>query len=256
MTLSFNKYQGTGNDFIVIDNRENLFSMTISLIKELCNRKLGIGADGVIVIHSHSKTDYYMEYFNADGSQSLCGNGSMCGFVFAKSLGIVQDSAIFSTTDGMHHIKEKNDMIYFQLADVAKVLQKKNNEWYINTGSPHHICRVENVDNINVLKEGSKIRYSAEYHDQNGANVNFIQLLKNKIKIRTYERGVENETLSCGTGAIAAALLASQFNYLSPVNIETLGGVLTVHFEKKEEKFTNIWLSGKVKRVFEGKISI
>jgi len=256
MKLPFTKYQGTGNDFILIDDRGQKFPHDIRLIKNLCDRRFGIGADGLILIQNHPELDYHMTYFNSDGSQSLCGNGSRCGFAFAQSLGIANKEAAFETTDGIHKIKEENGNIHFQLFDIKEIKKLNDREWYINTGSPHHIVLSESLENTDIVGDGRKIRNRTEYSSQNGTNVNFAQLLQDQVKIRTYERGVEDETLSCGTGATAVGIMAGNLGYKSPVRIQTQGGTLSVSFKKEGDKFTNIWLAGPAKKVFEGSVTI
>jgi len=256
MEVTFHKYQGTGNDFILIDDRAEEFPVSDSLVKSLCDRKYGIGADGLILIQHDQSLDYRMVYFNSDGSQSLCGNGSRCGFAFARKLGLAGDHATFETTDGIHQIKLQNELIHFQLFDVSEQSRVSEKEWYIETGSPHHIVLSDEFDQLDVKKDGSSIRYSNTYSGQNGTNVNFAQLLPDKVKIRTYERGVEDETLSCGTGATAVGLLAGTLGYESPVSIETEGGNLKIFFQKNKDKFTDIWLAGPAVEVFAGSISI
>ena len=256
MRIPFHKYQGTGNDFILIDDRGEVFPQQSDSIEKLCDRKFGIGADGLILIQNHQELDYRMVYFNADGSQSLCGNGSRCGFAFAQSLNMIGSKATFETTDGVHEIKEENELIHFQLFDVKGLSKITDQEWYLHTGSPHFIRVVDNVHTEDVVSEGRKIRNSPDYSRQNGTNVNFAQLLQDRVKIRTYERGVENETLSCGTGATAVGLLAGKLGYKSPVKIETEGGELIISFKQNNDHFTDIWLAGPAKKVFEGSIEI
>ncbi|MEQ6167032.1 MULTISPECIES: diaminopimelate epimerase [unclassified Ekhidna] len=256
MKLHFSKYQGTGNDFILIDDREETFPVNTGLVEKLCDRRFGIGADGLILIQNHPDLNYRMVYFNSDGSQSLCGNGSRCGFAFAQSLGVVDKSATFETTDGVHEIKEQDDLIHFQLFDVEEVKKLNDQEWYINTGSPHHIVISDNVENEDIVTKGRHIRNQQAYSSQNGTNVNFAQLLHNEVRIRTYERGVEDETLSCGTGATAVGIMAGYLGFESPVQIQTQGGMLCVSFQKEGDKFTNIWLAGPAKKVFEGSVTI
>ncbi|WP_421763296.1 diaminopimelate epimerase [Ekhidna sp.] len=256
MELHFSKYQGTGNDFILIDDRDQSFPQKIDLIQKLCDRKFGIGADGLILIQDHPNLDYRMIYFNSDGSQSLCGNGSRCGFSFAQTLKLVSDSATFETTDGIHQIRQDGKLVHFQLFDVSQLNQINDKEWYINTGSPHHIVIVENLNDTDIVSEGRRIRNLTTYSSQNGTNVNFAQLLQSKVKIRTYERGVEDETLSCGTGATAVGLMAGELGYKSPVQIETEGGNLEVHFKKVADGYTDIWLAGPAEKVFEGSVTI
>lgn len=256
MKLNFSKYQGTGNDFILIDDRNEVFPQDSNIIEKLCGRRFGIGADGLILIQNHPELDYKMIYFNSDGSQSLCGNGSRCGFAFAQSLGMVSSNATFETTDGTHQIKQENDIIHFQLFDISQFDELNSKEWYINTGSPHHIVISENVDDLEIVSVGRKIRNLPSYSSQNGTNVNFAQLLQDRVKIRTYERGVEDETLSCGTGATAVGLMAGKLGYKSPVNIQTMGGELSVFFQQNRDTFTDIWLAGPAKKVFEGSVTI
>lgn len=254
--IQFHKYQGTGNDFIMIDDRSESFPSTPVLIQRLCDRKFGVGADGLILIQNHLEYDYRMVYFNSDGSQSLCGNGSRCGFAFAHSLGMVKGKATFETTDGVHKIEQQGEKIYFQLFDAPLPKKINEKEWYLDTGSPHHIKLSENVQHEDIVSQGREIRYSTTYSSQNGTNVNFAQLLPGKVKMRTYERGVENETLSCGTGATAVGLLAGTLGMDSPVFIETEGGNLSVSFKRNTDNFTNVWLAGPASKVFEGTVEI
>lgn len=256
MELNFTKYQGTGNDFILIDDRMEKFPVGNHLIKMLCDRRFGIGADGLILIQNHTDLDYRMIYFNSDGSQSLCGNGSRCGFAFARSLEIVKEHATFETTDGIHQIKLENNKIHFQLFDVEHLERINDEEWFVNTGSPHHIVISPDVQNDDIVSKGRKIRNLSTYSRHNGTNVNFAQLLQDKIKIRTYERGVEDETLSCGTGATAVGVMAGKLGFKSPVVIQTLGGELSISFKQDGNKFTEIWLAGPAEKVFEGSVTI
>lgn len=256
MVLNFSKYQGTGNDFVIIDNRQGLFPKNEQNVIKLCDRKFGIGADGLILIENHPDLDYRMVYFNSDGTQSLCGNGSRCGFAFAKSLGMVNDSGRFETTDGTHGIKVENGIIHFGFSSIENEIKEVGNDKYINTGSPHYVRMVNDVDAVDVCAEGKQIRNLAVYSSQNGTNVNFAQLLPEGVKMRTYERGVEDETLSCGTGATAVALVASRHGLKSPVKLETRGGTLSVSFDHKNGTFENIWLAGAAEKVFEGTVTI
>ena len=256
MELHFTKYQGTGNDFILVDDRNETFPVSDQLVQRLCDRRFGIGADGLILIQDHPDLDYRMIYFNSDGSQSLCGNGSRCGFAFAKSLGMVNSKATFETTDGRHEIKLEDGKIQFQLVNVEEVIQINDKEWYINTGSPHHIIISEEVEGVDIVRKGRGIRNSPTYSSQNGTNVNFAQLLQDKVKIRTYERGVEDETLSCGTGATAVGIVAGKLGLTSPISIQTMGGELNVFFQQNGDSFTNIWLAGPAEKVFEGSVTI
>ncbi len=256
MKISFHKYQGTGNDFVMIDDRSGSFPISdTALISHLCDRKMGIGADGVILVQNHASLDFKMVYFNPDGSQSLCGNGSRCAVAFAKSLELIGEKCTFETTDGIHDAYFEGDIVHFHLHDV-KMTTRKGDDWFINTGSPHHIELTGNLNDIDIIKEGSTIRYSEEYKPA-GTNVNFVALAKDHISVRTYERGVEGETLSCGTGVTACALAASFMNYSSPVTVKTKGGKLSVSFTQTEdESFENIYLAGPAKKVFEGAVEV
>lgn len=256
MTIAFHKYQGTGNDFVMIDDREMQFpEENRELIGYLCDRKMGIGADGVILIQPHPTLDFRMVYFNPDGSRSLCGNGSRCAIAFAQALGIIDTRTTFETTDGVHDAYITDDTFHFHLFDVKSVA-RIDTDFFINTGSPHHIRLVADVSATDVVKVGRKIRYSDAYAPA-GTNVNFLQKQENGIRVRTYERGVEDETLSCGTGVTACALAAHFLGYQSPVAIQTQGGNLTVSFTAGADgSFTNVYLSGPAKKVFEGQIEV
>ncbi len=262
-TINFHKYQGTGNDFIMIDNRSHIFSLENSscknieaLVSKLCHQKFGIGADGLILIQSHEDYDFEMVYYNADGSQSMCGNGSRCAVHFASYLGIVQKNTTFLAIDGAHNAFIEGGLIHLKMNDVTEVKNVNGNP-FIDTGSPHIIRYVDDIDTYPVFDEGKKIRNSEAFKIK-GTNVNFVQLHdQNKISVRTYERGVENETLSCGTGVTAVSLAVSSKDMASPITIKTLGGTLKVSFEKvNEQTFREIYLIGPAGMVFEGKVKI
>ncbi|WP_258105354.1 diaminopimelate epimerase [Marinoscillum sp. MHG1-6] len=256
VTIQFHKYQGTGNDFVMIDDRSGNFPLgNKKVISFLCDRKMGVGADGVILIQNHPDLDFKMVYYNPDGSESLCGNGSRCAIAFAKALGIIGDSTSFETTDGVHDAYFDGEIVHFHLHDVMGTNQL-GEDWFINTGSPHHMVFVDDVMGIDIIAEGQKIRYSDNYAPA-GTNVNFVEKAGDGIKVRTYERGVENETLSCGTGVTACALASSFLGYESPVQIHAQGGELSVSFNKKDDQtFDNIYLAGPAKKVFEGRITL
>jgi len=256
MGINFYKYQGTGNDFVMIDNRSKIIPHKTKLISQLCDRHFGIGADGMILIENHDDLDFEMIYFNADGSQSLCGNGSRCAMSFANFLGIVGDKAQFQTIDGVLKADIDGDQIQVKMKDQGTP-ENHDSFCFLNNGSPHHMEFVRSVKDVNVFDKGRKVRYSEQY-TPDGTNVNFIEILSNNsIFVRTYERGVENETLSCGTGVVASALAASSKGLVSPISIKTKGGNLQVRFEKtKESTFENIWLIGPARQVYQGIIQI
>jgi diaminopimelate epimerase len=257
MEISFYKYQGTGNDFVMIDDRADIFpDRDLSLIQRLCDRQFGIGADGLILIRDTEDHDFEMVYFNADGSQSMCGNGARCAVEFARFLGIIDQKTNFLAIDGGHQAVVAGDWIELEMRPVLS-LANAGRDYFVNTGSPHHVRFVENVSDYPVFEEGKKIRNSSVYAPK-GTNVNFVTPLgKDEIHVRTYERGVENETLSCGTGVTACALVYGHQNELQEVKIHTPGGNLKVRFtESADGSFQDIWLVGPAEQVFEGKIEI
>lgn len=255
--MNFFKYQGTGNDFVFIDNRNNAFPQNDkNLIARLCDRRFGIGADGVVLIQKHDACDFEMIYFNPDSSQSFCGNASRCAVHFAAHLGVIRSEGRFQAIDGVHHAFIKDGLVHVKMSDVLSI-ERINHHFFINTGSPHLVYFVNNLDDVDVYMEGRLIRYNDVYR-KTGVNVNFVQLMAdNHIYVRTYERGVENETLSCGTGVTASALAASFKNYQSPVKVKTRGGQLQVAFNKHSDShFDDIYLIGPAVQVFRGEFEV
>jgi len=241
----------------MIDNRDNIFDVdNIELITRLCDRRFGIGSDGIILIEEDPELDFKMNFYNPDGSQSLCGNGSRCAVKFARSLGLIKNEAKFSAFDGVHLATLHDDLVSIRMRDVGSVIQMHNG-YFMNTGSPHFVQFVARLDKYNVFKEGRKIRYGGLFGTA-GTNVNFVEPMNgNAIYVRTFERGVENETLSCGTGVTASALASSYEDRNSPVQIITRGGKLKVDFKKSgANSFSDIYLTGPAQRVFEGTISV
>lgn len=255
MNLHFSKYHGTGNDFILIDNRTNIFPKESAIIQHLCNSKFGIGSDGLILIEEHPTLDYRMIFFNPDGSESFCGNGSRCGFVFAQTLNIATEKGTFEAVDGFHKAEQLGENVQISVLDVDAI-QNRGKDYFLIVGSPHHVKIVEDLDKIDVVSMGRAIRYSKPYADKKGTNVNFAQLFPDQVLVRTYERGVENETLSCGTGVTAVALVAGQLGYNAPIQIKSAGGKLRVEFTQNEWGFQNIWLIGPVEFVFSGTVKV
>lgn len=256
MQLKFYKYQGTGNDFVMIDDRENRHHLSAQQIQQLCNRRFGIGADGVILIRNHEKMDFEMVYYNSDGSQSFCGNGSRCALAFAEFLGIYEHQANFVAIDGEHTGKSENQLYYTKMGDVSDVEIGKD-YMFINTGSPHYIIWKEELSALNIINEAHSIRYNERFKAK-GTNVNFVKELPEGVQVRTYERGVEDETLSCGTGVTAVTLAqAVKHNWKDSVlKIKVEGGELNVSFEREGNFFKNIWLIGPAEFVFEGTINL
>ena len=263
----FYKYHGTGNDFILVDNRQmQLPRQNALLYSTWCNRRFGIGADGVILLQNHTQGDFEMVYYNADGNEgSMCGNGGRCVVAFAHQLGIIQQHTHFWAADGWHKasIDANSQHVSLKMNDV-KQLTNHHNAYILDTGSPHYVAIVPSLAEINVTEQGKKIRYSPTFADK-GINVNFIETYQpNRFLIATYERGVEDETYSCGTGTVAAAIVvALQTPTVNKPHLyaKTKGGDLQVSFEipndvNSQYIATNIWLHGSATRVFEGEIVV
>jgi diaminopimelate epimerase len=258
MALSFYKYHGTGNDFIIIDNRDGNLELTTAQVKRLCDRRFGIGADGLMMLQQLPGYDFEMVYFNADGREaSMCGNGGRCLTKFAYDMGIHKDRFRFLAVDGDHEaIITQNGWINLKMKDVDGI-EEHHGDAVLDTGSPHYVKAVENVMDLDVYREGKEIRYSREY-EKNGINVNFVENEDRRIIVRTYERGVEDETYSCGTGVTAAALVfAHNDNGFNRIEVQTKGGHLAVEFDKvMEHRFENIWLCGPATFVYKGEIVV
>jgi diaminopimelate epimerase len=255
MDIPFEKYHGTGNDFVLIDNRSGFFPVNdVLLIKKLCNRHFGVGSDGLILIEPGVGTHFFMNFFNPDASQSFCGNGSRCAVRFAKALGIFDDECVFGAIDGEHSAVLNSDhSVRVRMRDVIQILDI-DGDAFIDTGSPHYLVMSHNVNELDLLADARKIRYSPAYAEH-GVNVNFVEVLtEGHIRMRTYERGVEDETLSCGTGVTAAALFyARKTGFSGEVKVATRGGELRVKSDLQEGGgYSNIWLIGPAEPVFTG----
>ena len=255
--MKFYKYQGAGNDFVMIDNRDLKLSKSDNkLIEKLCDRRFGIGGDGLIFIQNHPDYDFEMVYFNADGfGSSMCGNGGRCAVAFAKKLGIINTKTRFLAIDGEHEATiEKDDWVELKMSDVD-VVEINDNHFVLNTGSPHYVTFVKDLDEIDVFNQGRAIRYNDRFNEK-GINVNFVENVENGISVATYERGVEDETLACGTGVTACAIANWIKNKtLTNIPIKAKGGDLSVRFEPNENnQFKNIWLCGGATYVFKGEI--
>ncbi|MEC5158204.1 diaminopimelate epimerase [Chryseobacterium sp. MP_3.2] len=255
-TIEFFKYQGTGNDFVMIDNRDMQFPKNKEIIEKLCDRRFGIGGDGLILLENQDGFDFKMVYFNSDGNEStMCGNGGRCIVAFAHFLDVFEDKTTFEAIDGKHEAEIHNGIIKLKMIDVD-IIKNVENDFELNTGSPHYVTFVEMLKDFKVFDNGNKIRNSASYC-QEGINVNFVEeISEDEISIRTYERGVEDETFSCGTGATASALVFSKDKNLPAVKVKVLGGNLKVYAEQNGETFKNIWLEGPAKQVFKGKFNL
>ncbi len=259
MKIHFYKYQGAGNDFIMVDNRDLSFPKTnTQLINKLCDRRFGIGADGLILLEPSENEDFTMVYFNADGNEgSMCGNGGRCIVAFAKQLAVINNKTTFNAVDGLHFASIENEIVSLKMIDVTDI-EVSDTHAFLNTGSPHHVSFTEEISDLNVKEVGAKIRYGAPYFET-GTNVNFVEkTATDSFKVRTYERGVEDETLACGTGVTAVAIAAHNSNKTSDtsIKIEVLGGNLEVSFEKIKNTYTNVFLKGPAQFVFEGNITL
>ncbi len=262
MNIIFYKYQGTGNDFIIIDNRNGQFdSNNHQVVSFLCDRRFGIGADGLMLLEENDKLAFTMRYFNRDGKEAtMCGNGGRCIAAFAVHTGAVKSSEKFEfmAIDGVHEAKYSKEAVSLKMTEVDEIVTKFQ-YLFLDTGSPHYVTFVEDNSRIDVVKEGSRVRYSKEFEDIGGTNVNFVQQIdESSIKMRTYERGVENETLSCGTGAVASAIsTAIKQGFGEKFNVQVPGGELQVEFNMDGKMHpSNIWLTGPAQFVFKGEIII
>ncbi len=265
MKLTFYKYQGAGNDFILIDNRNNEIQLSDESVARLCDRHFGIGADGLMLLGAAPHADFSMRYYNSDGREStMCGNGGRCITAFAAHLGIARNEYKFLAIDGLHvsqlvQSSDRENMVRLQMNDVNDI-EQYGSDYFLNTGSPHVVRFVADVQTMDVFAEGRAVRYS-ELYQPGGANVNFVQRDGNKLYVRTYERGVENETLACGTGATASAIATtmaedSRSYGVFSWDITTPGGMLNVVFSRHGNNFTNVFLTGPAVQVFKGEICL
>ncbi|PKQ44847.1 diaminopimelate epimerase [Confluentibacter flavum] len=257
MQQVFYKYQGTGNDFVMIDNRQQTFNkQDTKRIAFLCDRRFGIGADGLILLENHPDLDFKMVYYNADGNESsMCGNGGRCLVAFAKHLGVITENAVFEAIDGLHHAVVDGDIIRLQMQDV-NTIEKHSKHVFLNTGSPHHVQFEEQIEDFDIKTKGATIRYGEPYNEA-GSNVNFVKKISNQIfAVRTYERGVEDETLSCGTGVTAVALAMHALNETDKnlITLQVQGGELQVSFDVENGIYKNVWLIGPATFVYKGSI--
>ncbi|WP_295984887.1 diaminopimelate epimerase [uncultured Algibacter sp.] len=257
MKQTFYKYQGTGNDFVMIDNRQHVFDKNnTERVKFLCDRRFGIGADGLILLEDHPEYDFKMVYYNADGNESsMCGNGGRCLVAFAKQLGVISNKAVFEATDGVHHASIDGEIVKLQMLDVDTI-EKYENHVFLNTGSPHHVQFEIQIEDFDIKSKGATIRYGEPYNTA-GSNVNFVKKQSDTtFRVRTYERGVEGETLSCGTGVTAVAIAMHYIGETQEkhviLNVE--GGELEVCFDFENDTYNNVWLIGSATFVYKGSI--
>lgn len=255
MNLPFYKYQGTGNDFVMIDNRDLHFNQdNAKLINRLCDRRFGVGADGLILLNPSDTYDFTMVYYNADGNEStMCGNGGRCLVAFAHDIGVIKSQTTFDAVDGLHNATIKDGLVDLQMIDVTDITI--NDDYaFLNTGSPHHVQLVENIGEFDVFNQGKSIRYGAPYFKE-GTNVNFAEAIdSNTFRVRTYERGVEDETLACGTGvtAVAIAMFEQNITQSNQIKLFVEGGELEVSFQKNKNTYEQVFLKGPAKYVFQG----
>jgi diaminopimelate epimerase len=257
--MEFYKYQGTGNDFIIIDNRKNQIELSKDQIKKVCDRRFGIGADGLMLLQLKDPYDFEMIYFNADGNESsMCGNGGRCLVQFAHDIGIKKQEYFFIAIDGDHSALINDDgWVHLKMKDV-KSIKTIGQHYLLDTGSPHYVVYENEVLEVKVYEKGKQIRYSEPFKEE-GVNVNFVQVMDNdSIYVRTYERGVEDETLSCGTGVTAAAIVSAHNERgFNAVEVRTLGGKLRVEFDRiDEDHYENVWLCGPATFVFKGEAEV
>lgn len=258
MNITFYKYQGTGNDFILIDNRHyQLPQNDTETVAHLCDRKFGVGADGLIFLENDESSDFRMVYYNADGNQStMCGNGGRCIVAFAKFLGVIESKCSFNAIDGLHYATINDDYVELQMQDVSDI-QRYANHLFLDTGSPHHVQMESDLDDLDIKNKGANIRYG-ELYGKAGSNVNFVNKLDDShFRVRTYERGVEDETLSCGTGVTAVAIAMNYQGNTSAesITLESEGGPLQVSFERDGDTYKKVFLKGPAVQVFKGEVN-
>lgn len=256
MNIEFTKYQGAGNDFVIIDDRKEIFDVNNnSMVKTICERRYGVGADGLILLRDHLQHDFEMVYFNADGFLgSMCGNGGRCIVDFAKSLSIFDKDCSFLAADGLHHASWSQENVSLKMGDVKNI--ESNTQFsFLDTGSPHYIKQVENIEKVDVFKKGLEIRNNDRFKKE-GTNVNFIELKDGVLHIRTFERGVEDETLACGTGTVASVLALHNwgFEFEKPLNVNAKGGKLKVDFKFENGLYSDVFLIGPANSVYNGYI--
>ncbi|MFT4678980.1 MAG: diaminopimelate epimerase [Flavobacteriales bacterium] len=255
LELNFSKYHGAGNDFILINNLDGSIDLSVDQIQLLCDRNFGIGSDGLILIESCALADYSVNFYNPDGSQSFCGNGSRCAYRMAMDLKLVSDTCTFLAFDGLHQASSQGKDVSISMSDVKSIDPYKDG-FVVQTGSPHFVKFCQDLDKIKIVQEAHSVRYDDKYKEK-GINVNFVLPRNGEIALRTYERGVEAETLACGTGVTAAALVyAMSQDHLREVKVHAVGGDLKVGFKRMGEGFCDVWLTGPAQHVYHGNIKL
>lgn len=259
MEIRFSKYQGAGNDFILIDDRAGQIRPDTDLFNRLCNRRFGIGADGLMLVRDHPEFDFEMHYFNADGREgSMCGNGGRCIALFARDLGITGSETHFLAVDGPHRASIAGEQVSLEMKDVDRI-ERSGSDFILDTGSPHYVRMENDLENLDVVGQGRAIRYNERFRGQ-GINVNFVQPVADRFAVRTYERGVENETFACGTGVTAVALAMAVKERLygdQHITLQARGGTLSVRFTRTgEQSFSGVYLIGPASFVYRGEIFI
>jgi diaminopimelate epimerase len=257
MKIEFYKYHGTGNDFVIVDNRNGSIRLDEGQVNAICSRRFGVGADGLMLLEKTAGFDFKMIYFNSDGKMSsMCGNGGRCLVQFAQDIGVIKEKAHFIAIDGEHDAELKDGWVHLKMNNTAMPVEKDKG-YFLDSGSPHHVLSVARAEGVEVFSEGRRLRN--EVYGEEGANINFVEKLNDSsVFVRTYERGVEDETYSCGTGVTASAIIAYQNKWVNAqdVNISTLGGDLKVSFQHKNDGYENVWLKGPAVRVYKGEIEI
>lgn len=262
MKIKFCKYEGAGNDFVIIDNRDRQFTPASAVVARLCDRRFGIGADGLMLLEENGNCDFTMRYFNSDGPEAtMCGNGGRCISLFALHSGLGDDGTLrFEAIDGLHTASLTardgidGGVVALGMKECSEP-QRVGGYWYVDTGSPHCIVFVESVDSVDVFAEGRRIRHLPDFAPFGGVNVDFVQMLaEGSLRIRTYERGVEDETLACGTGAVASAITAAHVHQplVQQFDVAACGGLLRVGFRRRQSEYGDVVLCGPARRVFEG----
>ena len=251
--VKFSKYHGAGNDFIMIDDRHNEIRLDQATVAHMCHRHFGIGADGLILLRKSTDAAYEMVYHNADGAiGSMCGNGARCAYAFAAKIGLADGRVGFLAYDGLHEAWRNSESVSITMRDVNGI-EQTDGAFILDTGSPHYVLFVDHLGEVEVVGEGRRIRNSDRFR-AGGINVNFVEIRQGHLRVSTYERGVEDRTLACGTGVTAVALAYAVKAGLAsgPVSLKADGGELSVGFQRSGDAFSEIVLTGPAQHVYDG----